>query len=630
MADGAPSSIFNATFPATGAALAPTLPEIMRLRRVAGGQERGDKIIRGGKVLALHTGEILERDVVIAGRHIAAVTPPMRFTAPEIIDATGYYVAPTFIDAHLHIEYTKLTPGELARLSVPRGTTMVFEDADCIANVLGTDGMDFVSTTRTPLRILRQVTPRVPRTPALELGGAIIPNPEIVERVQRPDSVTLGESNPFDLDEWSALKQVAAIAAGKRITGHTARLSDEPLWSYLAGGVSDDHNAFNTGEVLDRLRLGAMLTVMAGSMNDNCPTVFADPAAFKDGLYHICFCADDKFAEDLDRQGHIDHHVRQAIAFGVDPVLAYRMATLTPASFYRVDHLVGSITPSRLADLQLVKDLSDARPAAVYMGGILVARDGVALFENNDPVPSSAFNTIRLHPDLSADTFAVRGEGETSWIQGMEMYDGYFKRAFHAELPVVDGVVQCDVERDVLKVAIVDRHHASRTLGIGFVRGFRLKRGALAATTNCENQNLVIVGTSDEEIAFAARAAQEIGGGFVIVADGKVIESLPLPIAGCMSDRPWEEVRDRSLACDAAAVSIGCEMHAPFMIMSFIGLAGVPDLGLTERGLIEAKTQSFIDVVLETKAGTVCCRCPNHAHLVHRLMDPATSQFECT
>jgi adenine deaminase len=626
-------SEFFATVPATGAHLAPSVAELMRLRRVAAGLTTPDLVVRGGKVLTLHTGEILERDVVVSGRHIAAVTPVGHFAAPNVIDAKGLFVAPTFIDAHLHIEYTKLTPGELARLSVPRGTTTVLADANCIANVLGGRGLDFMGATATPLRILRQVSHKVPQTPELELGGVSLTTEEIADRVQRPEAATLGESNPFNLDESSARKQVAALAAGKRITGHTALLKNEPLWSYLAGGVSDDHNAHRTEDVVERLRLGAMLTVMSGSMNDNTPHVFADIPALKDGLFHVCFCADDKLVEDLDREGHIDHHVRQAIRHGVEPLRAWRMATLGPAAFYRIDHLVGSITPSRLADLQLVPDLAEARPTLVIVGGKIVAREGKPQFENRDAIPDFTRNTVRLHPGISEESFAIRAPGERAWVQGMEMYDGYFKRAFHAELRVVDRKVECDLERDVLKVAIVDRHHATPTIGVGFVRGFRMKRGAIAATTNCENQNLVIIGTSDSEIAFAARAIERIGGGYVTVADGETLAEVPLAIAGCMSDRPWEEVRDLSLACDAAARSIGCEMRAPFLIMSFVGLAGVPDLGLTERGLIETKTQTFTDLVLGLKAGLVCCRCPSHIHDVHRLMDPATAtpkpQFEC-
>ncbi len=609
---------------AAGAALAPSVGELMHLRAVAGGRIAPDLIIRNGKVLALHTGEILERDVAIAGRHIAAVTPPGRFAAPRDIDAQGMFVAPTFIDTHIHIEYTMLTPGELARLSVPRGTTMVLADGNCIANVLGAEGLDIVGRTGTPLRILRQVSHRVPRKPELELGGARLAEEEIVARVGRADAATLGESNPFDLDEWSARKQVAAIRAGKRITGHTARLGDEPLWSYLAGGVSDDHNAVTTEEVLERLRLGAALTVMAGSMNDNCPTVFADLDALGDGIFHICFCADDKHVEDLHDQGHIDHHVRQAIGAGVTPVLAWRMASLTPALYYRLDHLVGSITPSRLADLQLVPDLAEVRPALVMVDGKVVAKDGKAVFANDDAMPASTRNTIHLHPALSPASFAVKASGSQAWVQGMEMYDGYFKRAFHAELPVIDGTLRCDTERDVLKVAIVDRHHATLTIGIGFVRGFGLKRGALAATTNCENQNLVLVGTSDDELFFAAKAIEKIGGGYVAVAEGRQLAAVPLPIAGIMSDQPWEVVRKQSIAANRAAAGLGCSIHSPYMIMAFIGLAGVPDLGLTERGLIDTKTQAFTDLVLGLQAGMICCRCPSHAHDVHRLMDPAT------
>jgi adenine deaminase len=618
-------SDFKASHPATGAHLAPTVAELMRLRRVAAGLEPADLIVRGGKVLTLHTGEILERDVVISGRHIAAVTPVGHFDAPHVVDAAGQFVAPTFIDAHLHIEYTKLTPGELARLSVPRGTTMVLADANCIANVLGGRGMDFMGETKTPLRILRQVSHKVPQTPELELGGVHISTEELADRVQWPSAATLGESNPFNLDEPSAIKQVAALAAGKRITGHTALLKNEPLWSYLAGGVGDDHNAHKTEDVIERLRLGAMLTVMSGSMNDNTPHVFADIPALKDGIFHVCFCADDKLVEDIDREGHIDHHVRQAIACGVEPLKAWRMATLGPAAYYRIDHLVGSITPSRLADLQLVPDLTEARPSLVIVGGEVVARDGRALFENRDEIPEFARGTIHLHPELEADWFATRATGPSAWVQAMEMYDGYFKRAFHAELAVAEGKVQCDLERDVLKVAVVDRHHATRTVGIGYVKGFTLKRGAIAATTNCENQNLVIVGTSDEEMAYAARAIEKLGGGLVTVADGETLAEVPLAVAGCMSDQPWETVRDLSLACDEAARSIGCEMNAPFLIMSFIGLAGVPDLGLTERGLIETKTQSFTDLVLGLQGNLVCCRCPSHLHDVHRLMDPASA-----
>ncbi|MFT3854692.1 MAG: adenine deaminase C-terminal domain-containing protein [Ilumatobacteraceae bacterium] len=603
------------------AELLPTLAGLQRLRLVANGTEAGDLIIRNARVVAVHTGEVLTRDVVVAGAHIAAVTPVGRFDAPAVVDADGLHLVPNFIDAHIHIEYTMLTPGELARLIVPRGTTTLLADPNCIANVLGPEAIDLVGTTGTPLRILQQISPEVPRLPGMELGGATVPDDEVLRRIALPNVVSLGEGNPFNLSEASARKQLAALAAGKRITGHTARLADEPLWAYLAGGVGDDHNAFTTAEVLDRLRLGSAITVMAGSMNDNTPAVFADVGALGDGLAHISFCADDKHVEDLAEQGHIDHHVRQAVRAGVPPATAIRMATLNAAVHFRLDHVLGSVTPSRLADVMLVADLADPRPAAVFVGGVQVAADGRPLFANTDVMPDSTRSTVHLAPGLSGDSFAVRADGPTAWVQAAEMYDGYFKRAFHAELPVVGGTVCCDTRRDVVKVAVVDRHHATATIGVGYVRGFGLRRGALAATTNCENQNLVVLGTDDAAMAAACHAAAAIGGGYVAVdGDGMVLAACPLPIAGIMSDAPWEDVRDASVAVNAAAVSLGVTIPAPFMIMAFVGLAGVPELGLTELGLIDVATQSFTPVVLQP--GLVCCRCPSHAHDVHRLFDP--------
>lgn len=282
------------------------------------------------------------------------------------------------------------------------------------------------------------------------------------------------------------------------------------------------------------------------------------------------------------------------------------------------------------------------RPAAVIVNGRLVAENGKALFLNTDEIPKFALESIHIDPSfLEPSTYHVfPGEGRTdAWVQAMEMYDGYFKRAFHTQLSArsPNGPLQCDAQRDVLKVVVVDRHHATQNLGIGFVRGFGLRRGAIACTTNCENQNLVVIGTSDAEIASAVQSIIAVGGGFVAVLGGEMIGSVKLDVAGCMSSDPWEKVRDESLALDAAVKSfLGCSSKAPFMIASFVGLVGVPDLGLTEKGLIDCKTQSLMNVVLsEQDAGMesvpteravkICCRCPSHAHDVHRMMDRNTT-----
>lgn len=592
-----------------GAHLVPSPGQLLRLQQVAAGAEPADLAVRDGTVLALHGREMLRRDVLICGPHIAAVTPPGRLAAATEIDAAGRWVSPGFIDTHLHIEYTLLTPGELARLVVPRGTTTVLADPNCLANVLGPVGMDIAGTSGTPLRIFRQVSHKVPRTPELELGGGAVPEAEILARLSDPRAVTLGESNPFDLEDSAARKSHRALAAGRRITGHTARIASEPLWTYAAAGVFDDHNAFEPDEVIERLRLGIGITVMSGSMNDNVRPLFADPDRVAGGFDQFTFCADDRHVGDLAGEGHIDHHVRTAIDCGVEPVEAYRMATLNAARSYRLDHLVGSITPTRLADLMLLEDLEDVRPTLVLVGGEIAGQDGAATFANGDTLPESCRGTVRLHPDIGPESFRVEAEAapdEVAVVRAMEMYDGYFKRAFEAELAVEGGSVAADPAADVAKIAVVDRHHASHTLAMGFVRGFGLRAGAIGITTNCENQNLVVLGTSDDELAHAARSLEEIDGGYVVAAGGEVLASLPLPYGGCMSDRPWEEVHEGLEGVTAAARSLGCEVASPFMILSFVGLAGVPDYGLTEKGLIDTFTQTFLPVL-------VCCRCPTHA-----------------
>lgn len=577
--------------------LYPTGAEIERMRLVASGSERADLIIRGGRVLSPTTNEFLERDIVISGRHIAAVTPVGHFAeATEVVDATGKFVTPTFIDSHLHIEYTMLSPGQLARISVPKGTTTVLTDPNGSAN-FGVEAMDYMLTTRAPFHIFQQVSPTTPANPVLERGGVHIPEATVLDRLGDDSTVTLGESNPFEFGATAAARYAQAIAKGKRITGHTAGQSGESLWGYLAAGVGDDHNAVTIDEVLERVRLGVLVTIMGSSLTDNTTSIFSDLEKIAPAFSQLAFCADDKHVVDLDSQGHIDHHVRQAIKFGVDPVWAYRMATWHPAVHYRLDQAIGIIAPSRLADLQIIDDLVEVRPSSVYVAGSLVARDGVALFDDTDPAPAWSTDSFKVPADFGPERFRVPTEGPTATVRVAEMYNGYFKRAFTTELPVVDGTVSSDPDDDVLKIAVVDRHHGDGLLGIGFVKGFSLHRGAIASFT-CMNMNISVIGTSDADMAMAVRELAARGGGFVTVADGEVVGSVALPLGGMISTAPWEQTAADLREAHAATSALGCTIDSPYIVLSFVGLAGVPDLGLTERGLIDSATQSFIDVVV--------------------------------
>jgi adenine deaminase len=602
-----------------GAPSAPSPEEIRRLKAVARGDEPGDAALRGGQVVFVHTCEILPADVILVGRHIAAVVPPGRLSATETVDVAGRYVAPTFADAHIHMDYTLLTPSELARLVVPRGNTTMFADPVCLANVLGVLGMDLAATTVAPMRIFQQVTPDVPRRGRHQLGGAQVPHEHIVERITWANATSIGESSPFLDDEPMRELLSVALSHGRRATGHTARLDGEPLWAYLAGGVGDDHNAATWAEVLERVRRGMVVTIMAGSMADSVADILGDPSRLGMIAQHLCFCADDKHVDDLVEQGHIDHHVRSAVALGVEPALAMRMGSLNAAMHFGVDHLVGSITPGRVADLQLLDDLTGYHPSEVWVDGSCVARDGVALFTETDPIPPESLGTVHIGA-VDASAFEVRvpdvpGQAPptTAFVRAMEMYDGYFKRALVAEADVVDGLVQTCEEHDLAKIVVVDRHHGTGATGIGFVRGFGLRNGALAATTNCDNQNVVAVGTDDTQLAAAVAALDRLGGGYVVIGDGEVLAELALSYAGIISDQPWEVVLEQSRAINAAAEAIGCPIHAPFMILAFVGLPGVPDYGLTELGLIDVLAREQVDVVLEDYGDKPDCRCVHTA-----------------
>lgn len=385
-------------------------------------------------------------------------------------------------------------------------------------------------------------------------------------------------------------------------------------------------------------------------VNSNIESIFKNAEAvgsYGDSMDLFSFCADDKLCEDLDGTGHIDLHVRTAISIGVPPIQAYKMATLNAAKQYRLDHLLGSITPGKLADLLILDGLEKASPRVVIVNGIVAAQEKKALFKNKDIIPPFVLNTVHIHEaHTRPEVFRVRppaspqdtAEPLTCRVQGMEMYDGYFKRAFHAALPISrdtngDKFVTCDAARDILKVAVVDRHHGTPHRGLAYVRGFGLQRGALATTTNCENQNLVVVGVDDESMAAAVREILRLPGGGMVAVDGadesgchRLLGAVRLDVAGCMSSAPWEEVRDASVELERKVrteLKLTLEMN-PFLIASFVGLVAVPDMGLTELGLVVNSGSELADPVLPLvgsqtssvqrgqKTTKVCCRCPGH------------------
>ncbi|MGF7233833.1 MAG: adenine deaminase C-terminal domain-containing protein [Frankia sp.] len=522
--------------------LNPSARELARLRQVALGAVEADLAVRGAMVAVVHTGELLARDVLIVGRFIAAVTAHGLFPARRSLDASGLYVLPGYLDTALPVEHTLLTAGELARLVVPLGTTTVVATPSGAATALGRAGLELLTATKTPLRIL-------------------------------PASVGGGPRRSF------------GPAAG------------------FGGSTVDDLH----GNVLDPM-LDALLDPLAGR-----------------GARTVADLADD---------GHVDHDVRRGVAGGAPPGDARRRPTLSRARRARLEHVLGSVTPSHLADLQLVGEPGAAGPPElVIASGRIAAERGRPLFDNLDLVPDWANDTVRIGAGLSARSFAVPATGARAWVQAAEVVpvtaDGRGgpaicrTRAFHADLPVRDGGVVADPSRDVLKIAIVDRHEASDAVGVGFVRGFGLARGALAATTNDENGNIVVVGANDDDMLTALRALEGMGGGFVAVDRGWVRAACPLSVAGIVSDGTWEAALENVRGVNTVAAELGCQLEAPFLTLAFTGRTDVGDLGLTERGLVDVAAGGLAPVVLGLEGGRPTCRCPSHGAEVHRIFDGA-------
>jgi adenine deaminase len=489
--------------------LVPSTAELNRLRRVALGDEDADLAVRGGTVVVVQTGEMLPRDVLVVGRFIAAVTPHGVLDARRTLDAGGLYVLPGYL-AWLRIEHTLLQPGELARLVIPRGTTTVLARPPTVMGGLGPAGIDLLTTTTTPLRIIVQP----------------------------------GDGGPgYALPAGPSTRTVADLAARGHAGGDVARLVDR------GARVAD----------------------------------------------------------------------------------AVRMATLTAARRAGLDHAVGSVSPTRLADLQLVEQpAGPLPPERVITAGRIAAERGRPLFDNLDVVPDWAHDTVRVAAGLCARSFAVPAGGAWAWVQAAELVPEppavstswvCLTRAFHAQLPVSDGVVVTDPARDVIKIAVVDRHEAREAVGAGFVRGFGLTRGALAATTNDENGNLVVVGVTDDDMLTAVRALEGMGGGFVAVDRGWVRAACPLSVAGIASDTTWETALEALREVNAVAAELGCRLPAPFRTLAFTGRTDVGDLGLTERGLVDVAAAAPAPVVLPMVAGRPTCRCPAHTSDVHRLFD---------
>lgn len=558
---------------------------------VARGERPASLLFKNARLVNVLSGEIHEANVAVDDGRVIGFGD---YRARKVINLRGAYLAPSLIDGHFHVESSMLTAPEFARAVVPHGTGAVVIDPHEYANVLGLDGIRYVleSSKNLPLDFFIMLPSCVPAT-HLETAGARLTADDLRLMIGDDRVAGVAELMNYPGVFLGAKSELAKIEAGKgkAIDGHAPGLRGKNLNAYALAGVRSDHESVEVEEAREKLRLGMHILLREGSTERNLQPLL--PLINAHNVANCSFATDDKLAGDLVNEGHIDHAIRKAIKGGVPPIAALQIATINPARHYRLQNL-GAIAPRFWADFIVFDDLKEFRVRQVYKKGLLVAENGKYLARHpaRVPLPRSTMN-LRYDP-ARFEVRAARGK-----IRVIEVVPNQIVTKEIVTTPkVADGRVVSDPGRDLLKLVVVERHHATGNVGVGFVRGFKLKRGALGSTVAHDAHNVVVVGTNDADILRVIQELEKLQGGQVAVADGKVTASLGLPVAGLVSDKPLAEVMRRIDDLNGAARAMGCDLEAPFMTLSFLSLSPIPELKLTDQGLIDAvklrKTSLFV------------------------------------
>jgi adenine deaminase len=567
---------------------------------IARGEQPAELLFKNARLVNVLSGEIHPANVAVDDGRVIGIGD---YRARRVIDLRGAYLAPSLIDGHFHVESSMLTPPEFARAVVPHGTGAVVIDPHEYANVLGLDGIRYVleSTKNLAVDFFIMLPSCVPATP-LETAGARITADDLKLMIHDERIAGVAELMNFPGVFLGAKSELAKIEAGKGkcVDGHAPGLRGKNLNAYVLAGVRSDHESVEVGEAKEKLRLGMHILLREGSTERNLAHLL--PLINSHNVQNCSFATDDKLAGDLVNEGHIDHCVRKAIRLGLPPISALQIATINTARRYNLLNL-GAIAPRFWADFIVFDDLKKFAVRQVYKKGVLVAENG--RFLGRTPAktgsPRGTMN-LRYQPgDLKVEARAGRPcESKSKRTGGTPVPlppkikvikivpQQIVTRTVIATPKVEDGEVVADTGRDILKLVVVERHRATGNVGVGFVRGFKLKHGAIGSTVAHDAHNVVVAGTNDADIRCAIQQLERMQGGQIAVANGKIKAELPLPIAGLVSDRPLKEVMKRIDDLNAAARSLGCDLDAPFMTLSFLSLSPIPSLKLTDQGLIDA------------------------------------------
>jgi adenine deaminase len=562
---------------------------------VASGRGQADLLIRNGRVVDVFSGQIEKKDVAVYDGTIVGFGD---YRARKTLDLKGQFLCPGLIDGHVHVESSMVTLPEFARAILPHGTTSVVIDPHEIANVLGSRGVRFMaeSARHSHLNVFIMVPSCVPAT-HLETSGAALEARDIQALLKEPWAIGLAEMMNFPgvIHGDPGVIRKIEIARGKRVDGHAPFLSGKDLHAYSVAGIRSDHECTTSAEAKEKLKNGLWIMVREGTAARNLEDLL--PLVTHANSRRFFFVTDDRHPRELLYEGHIDSMVRKAIRLGLDPLLAIQMATLNAADYFRLDDL-GAIAPGFRADFVVFDNLSRFQIRKVFKDGVLVAEDGRMVIPSR-PLPISrkslgTLKSVRLKA-LKKEDLSLRAAHPLAKVIQL-VPNQILTRKVMRRVLVKDGVAHPNPTEDVLKAVVVERHHATGNVGIGWVQGFGLKRGAIGSSVAHDSHNIVVVGTNDPDILKSVQAIQAMGGGLVTVADEGILASVPLPVAGLMSERPVSKVQEQMETLEQATQSLGCKLPDPFMALSFLSLPVIPELKLTDRGLVDVTRFKIVSV----------------------------------
>jgi adenine deaminase len=563
---------------------------IRKMISVAKGDSPADLVLTNARIVNTLSGEIERGSVAVYRGRIAGVGDYRQ--AKEIIDLRGRYLAPGLINGHTHLESSMLDVGQYARAVVTHGTAAIVTDLHEIANITGMEGITYVldSARRLPLDLFLMAPSCVPAT-HLETSGAVITAADIRRMLRWRDCIGLGEmmNYPGVLAGDSNILDKIASVGNRPVDGHAPGLSGRDLAAYIAAGIGSDHESVTLEEAEEKLRRGMFVMIREGSTEKNLEDLL--PLVTDKTWQRCMFVVDDRSCVDLRYDGDIDALVRKAVRLGLEPVRAIQMATINPAGYFKLNHY-GAIAPGYYANIMVLDDLSELIVNEVFYRGRLVARDGKALFPASASGSRRLLSTMNIKP-FTRDAFRLKAAGDS--LPVIEVVPGQIvTRKKSVKVTVNNGEVVADTERDILKIAVVERHRASGNIGLGLIAGFGLKRGALASSVAHDSHNIVVVGAGDEDMYVAVKEIEKTGGSLVVAAGGRVLDSLALPVAGILADRPLETVVDELERLQKSAVALGTSLPAPFAALSFMALPVIPEIRLTDLGLVDVNDFKLI------------------------------------